>query len=237
MKTEKELQQKDKEGFQRPTFAFLVDGKKEHRFQKSRIVIGSVISADIRLSSEGVSPIHAVVEIQLHEETNQWVAILYDLASKEGIFYQDQKTIRVNLQEQDQFRIGTHLIRFWSETPDQEAGRDQLFRIAQGRKLFLDPQEDLSPLVLENESQAEVIFSPDDVEERLSLEVVISWHDTILSVDHFNLLDSQGKVAGQRSRFGIPPLLSSGSHPILSHQGGEFELHFDEEMKGVVFSE
>src|SRR6185369_15667828 len=54
------------------------------RLHKERIVIGSVVSADVRIVGTGVAPIHAVIEITANPAPGLGVATIYDLASETG---------------------------------------------------------------------------------------------------------------------------------------------------------
>src|SRR4051812_36361800 len=76
------------------------------RLNKERVVLGSVVSADVRLGGDGVAPIHAVIE--LGEKT----ATVYDLASESGVFVNGKKAVTQELKEGDVVQIGHHSLRF-----------------------------------------------------------------------------------------------------------------------------
>src|SRR4051812_20522236 len=67
------------------------EGEKTFRFDKERVVIGSVISADLRLSGDGVAPLHAVLEAGK-------APVIYDLASETGIFVNGTKVVTHSLR-------------------------------------------------------------------------------------------------------------------------------------------
>src|SRR5205823_2922875 len=92
--TEKSRNEKGSSSLKTKKVIVLHKGEKVYRFGKERIVIGSVVSADVRLTGEGISPIHAVLELQpaLESSTTQ-VATLYDLASDTGVFINAKKII------------------------------------------------------------------------------------------------------------------------------------------------
>src|SRR5690349_10616357 len=78
------------------------------KFDKERIVLGSVVSADLRLTGDGVSPIHAVIELRLDPATGQSAATLFDLASDTGVFVNGKKIVTCTLAAQDQITLGKH---------------------------------------------------------------------------------------------------------------------------------
>src|SRR4051812_46881106 len=58
-----------------------------YRLNKERVVLGSVVSSDVRLVGEGIAPIHAVLEFGAQGPT------VYDLASESGVFVNGKKTV------------------------------------------------------------------------------------------------------------------------------------------------
>ncbi len=210
------------------------------KFHKDRIVIGSVVSADMKLNGEGISPIHAVIEMvrpRPGEVTPAGVppeggAVIYDLASESGVFVNGAKTITRVLNEGDEIVIGTQKLKFSLDDARKSSPRDRV-RESEGRKLFINPNEDLAPLLLEDEREVHEIFDLRPTSKR-AMEVVMSWRNTILNVEHF--VDQKQVTIGNApgNDFGVPPLLSAGKFPIVTQQGGEFTLNLDSKMGGVL---
>src|SRR6478609_1989310 len=78
------------------------------KFDKERIVLGSVVSADVRLSGDGVEPIHAVIEMNIDPKTGTATGTLFDLASQSGVFVNDKRIVAEKLKESDRITIGLH---------------------------------------------------------------------------------------------------------------------------------
>src|SRR3954468_19879282 len=77
-----------------------------YRLNKERIVIGSVVSADVRLVGDGIAPIHAVLELGPSGPA------VYDLASETGIFVNGKKTVTQILKEGDTIKVGLYSLAF-----------------------------------------------------------------------------------------------------------------------------
>ncbi len=230
-----------------------------YKLHKERIVVGSVVSADVHLMGEDVSPIHAVIELNV--EDGGLTATAYDLASDTGVYINGQKIITNVLKTGDELLIGQFRIKFAiepfkpavaSQLPnkapagfEQTTGGSKLpggapftverYREAEGRKLFLNPNEDLTPLLLEDEREVVEIFDYRPTQKQ-ALEVVMSWKSTILDIEHFVTERSVTIGAKRDANFGIPPLLSSSRYAIVKRQGEEFVLQIDSQMKGVIQS-
>jgi TonB family protein len=204
--------------------------EKVFKFDKERIVIGSVVSADIKLSGEGVSPIHAVLE--RNEKSGKVLGTLFDLASDTGVFVNDKKIVAHELSDHDQIIIGRHRLNFSTEEIDKNLDRERT-RKSGDRTLYLNPNEDFTPLLLEDEREVVEIFDYRPSSKR-ALEGVMSWYGVILTVEHFV---SEKKITignTPKSDFAIPPLLSSSHYPIVVQRGGAFILNIDSQMKGVI---
>ncbi len=205
---------------------------KTWRLDKERIVIGSVISADVRLTGDGVAPIHAVLE-------GAPEAMVYDLASDTGVFVNGSKVITQALSNADEVTIGRHKLSFSLEDRSELAakmiakfGKDSVWD-SEGRKLFFNPNEDFKPLLLEDEREVDEIFDYRPA-SRTALEVIMSWQGTVLAVEHF-VSEKMVTVGSEiQNDFGIPPILSSGKYAIVTRSGGDFVLNFDPQMKGVM---
>ena len=124
-------------------------GDRLHRLDKERIVIGSVISADIRIMGDGVSPLHAVIEVIQDPAQDALVARIYDLASETGVFIGGKKVVSQELPSGSEITIGRHKLGFAFEDRSkarEEAKRDKVLRSSDGRDLYGNPAEDLRPL-------------------------------------------------------------------------------------------
>lgn len=203
------------------------------KLDKKRIVLGSVISADVRVTGEGVSPIHAVLELS-ESDKGKWQGTIFDLASDSGVFVNGKKTVTQVLEDGDKITLGRHQLEFalanLSDHSDKEITKEM-----EGRTFFLNPDEDLKPLILEDEREVVEIFDFRPTSKR-ALEVVMSWYGTILTVEHFIHEKSVTIGNTRKSDFGIPPLLSSNQYPIVIQSGGGFVLNLDSQMKGVMHS-
>jgi hypothetical protein len=205
------------------------------RFDKDRIVLGSVVSADVRLVGDGVAPLHAVIELSSADAATE--ATIYDLASDTGVFVNGNKVVTHSLSNGDVITIGRSRLTFGIEDRAQAEARigKERIRWTEGRTLFLSPDEDFKPLLLEEEADQIFDYRPS---EKKALEVVMAWHGTVLNIEHFVRERSVTIGVGRNSHFGIPPLLSSSNHPIVTRSpnaDGEFVLNLDRQMKGVMF--
>lgn len=206
--------------------------RKLMRFNKERVVIGSVVSADLKLTGHGVSPIHAVLEIQHDPMTGKAQATVYDLASDTGVFVNGDKAITQLLKSGDEIRIGHHSLKFALDDVDTFHSSSTRMRESEGRKLFLNPDEDLAPLILEDERNVEEVFDYRPT-SKSALEMVMSWSGSILDVEHF--VNQKQVILGsvRGADFAIPEILSSPRFPIVTRMGEAFVLNLDKPMRGV----
>lgn len=205
------------------------DGSKPvFRIHKERLVLGSVVSADVRLAGDGIAPIHAVLELDPASAT----ATIYDLASDSGVFVNGARVVTQAIKAGDKVRIGQQELQFTVDDLDQLVLRERT-RETEGRRLFLDPNEDFSPLLLEDERHVSQIFDYRPASKR-ALEVVMSWYGTILDVEHFVKEKSVTIGTRRRNDFGIPPLLSRKEYSIVTRQGENYTLHVEPQMRGVL---
>ncbi|MGE0617153.1 MAG: AgmX/PglI C-terminal domain-containing protein, partial [Bacteriovoracia bacterium] len=202
------------------------------RFHKSRIVIGSVESADLKLAGKGVAPIHAVIELGVYDKG---AGHIFDLASDEGLYLNGKKVISANLKEGDRIKIGGHEVKFFIEDA-AHASQTEPGAEFEGRKLFFDPKEDFSSLILEDEREVEEIFEPAPNTQR-ALEVIMSWRGMIMDVEHF--VDEPLVTIGEsaQSDFPIPGALPASPYSFVSKGPQGYALHFDGSMQGVIQSE
>ena len=160
-------------------------------------------------------------------------ATLYDLASESGVFVNEKPSVTQVLKTGDQIVIGWYSFRFGIEEATSSASSGAASVLREGRKLFVNPAEDFSPLLLEDEREVREIFDYRPT-AKPALEVVMSWSDTILEVEHFVREKTVTIGQSRRSDFGIPPMLSGRQYPIVSRLGRSFVLNIDPQMKGVM---
>lgn len=218
------------------------------RLNKSRIVIGSVVSADVRLGGEAVAPIHAVIEMPgFQTGAEPWTVsdvMIYDLASETGLFVNGQKVIAGALHSGDKVAIGSYLLTVSLSDFDslqKEVPKNEVVYTSGpatqggGKPLLLSPQEDLGSLLLEDERDVEPIFDYRPARKQ-ALEVVMSWKGTILDVEHFVGERSVRIGESRKNDFGIPSLITTkkGSFTLVERKRGNPILHLDPKMRGVI---
>ncbi|MBS1958121.1 MAG: AgmX/PglI C-terminal domain-containing protein [Bdellovibrionales bacterium] len=190
--------------------------------RKDRIVIGSVESADVRLTGAKIAPIHAVMELKWGTDESKSQARILDLASPTGVTVNGAKVVNHELKNDDRIQVGDAQIVFSFKKPEA--------------KSILPDQA----LLLIDESQVIPIFDyRPPVKE--ALEVVYSWNNTILDVKHFVPgaagQNTSVKLGGNmQSDFVVPPVFAVGSeHVLASNNAGRWTLNLDNKMKGVVY--
>lgn len=203
------------------------DGKKFY-LHKERIVLGSVITADVRLSGEGVSPLHAVVEYAKDSSVT-----LYDLASETGTFVNQQKIVTRQLKVGDVITIGRITLKFTTESLAQTQKKTVIEK-AGSQSLIQNPGEDLKPLLLESERDVEAIFDyrPSD---KPAIEIVMSWRNTILDIEHF-VSETEVTLGSTRDcHFGVPTALESSRWVWITREKHSEAglLMLDPKMTGV----
>lgn len=183
------------------------------RLSKDRVVIGSMESADVVLGGMGVAPIHAVLE-------RSDPPVIYDLASESGVYVNGAKVITVPLHEGDQITIGQHMMVFKiEEFQESVAERAKEFRQVSGETLAA-----VSPFLSEDLENVETVFDYKPTQKQ-ALEVVMSWHETILDVEHF--VNSKAVTLGSKRGcdFVIPPLNSGERFSLIEKSGNDFLLN------------
>jgi outer membrane biosynthesis protein TonB len=197
--------------------------EKTLKFHKKRIIFGTIVSSDVRLNSNTIDPIHAVLE----------KGKIFDLASNLGVMVNDKKVVTSSLKNGDVISIGNYQWIYSLEEVTRDDINKKSTREVEGRILFLNPKEDLSPFNLQNNQPVVEIFDYRSTSQQ-ALEGVMSWNGTILSVQHF-VHQKFVKVGPERKNdFCIPAFLSSNSFPIAIKNKDEFTLNLDTQMKGVV---
>ena len=198
-------------------------------------MIGTVASSDIRLSHQSISPVHAVLELHDQIKSGSHFGTIYDLASASGIYVNGKKVVTSPLQEGDRLGLGIYDFIITSERVEKTKAKNIV--AAGGRKLFFNPEEDFSPLLLQNEYEVEEIFDYTPTNNQQAIEVIMSWKDNILNVGHF--VDRQSITlgttrVGPKVDFGIPPLLPSSPYSIIRSSGSAVKLCLDSKMAGVI---
>ncbi len=207
-----------------------------YRHTKDRIVIGAVVSADVHLQGDGISPIHAVIEIST-EENGGPRAVIFDLASDTGVFINGTKHVTAALKTGDEITIGRFRMKFAVEDrtaePIERTRTDPGLASARAREFSDSVQEDLAPLNLQDGREVYEIFDYRPASKQ-ALEAVMSWSATILDVEHF--VDEPNVTIGadRNADFAIPSSLSSMLYPIASKGGDGYQLSLDPSMKGVI---
>jgi TonB family protein len=184
------------------------------KLDKERIVIGSVVSADVRLMGDGVAPIHAVLENQRGKVT------LYDLASDSGVFVNGKKIVTQVIQPSDEVIIGHHKFKYTLEVlPATASGA-------------ASAAADFTPLMSDDGTMREIFdYRPT---HKTALEVIMSWHDSVLLVEHF--VEGKRVTLGDPKENGFiaPITLNGGVYELLSRAGDQFALNLTREMRGVI---
>jgi pSer/pThr/pTyr-binding forkhead associated (FHA) protein len=191
------------------SFELNVNGAKSTvLIRKSRIVVGSVETADVKLNGvEGVAPIHAVLELEFSSDVSQCKAMILDLASGTGVFINGRKIIHESLSAGDEVRIGGASFRFGYRKPEP-------------RELLPD-----QALLLIDSGTVESIFDYRP-EVKDTLEAVYSWNDAILDVDHLV----------KEEVLTIPPVYQNGSEiQLATKTGASWTLALTPNMKGLVY--
>jgi outer membrane biosynthesis protein TonB/pSer/pThr/pTyr-binding forkhead associated (FHA) protein len=202
-----------------------------YRLNKDRIVLGSVVSADVHLQGDGVSPIHAVIEITT-EANGSPRPMIFDLASDTGVFINGTKHVTASIKTGDEITVGRFRMKFNVEDPNAIKATDRVRETSYG-KLISDDKEDLAPLNLQDEREVYEIFDYRPTSKQ-ALEVVMSWSATILDVEHF-VNEGDVTIGADRSAdFAIPSTLSNTLYPIAVKGGDGYQISLDPSMKGVI---
>lgn len=208
-------------------------GEKVFRLHKKRIVLGSATSSDIKLDDSAVSPIHAILEVSGVDGR----PVVYDLASETGIKVNGKPSVQETLNSGDQIQIGPYFISVAIRKFEEVAEAPKLVKEAVGgQKLFVSEQEDLAPLLLEDEAEVHEIFDERPTMKQ-SLQVVMFYQDTILDVEHFVNRKRIVIGPGTKEDFSIPPFLGQGKDgrfELVTVENGKHMLHLNDKMEGVV---
>lgn len=195
------------------------------RFQKTRLVIGSVVSADIRLGGSNIAPIHAIIEFDGDRGT------IFDLDSDSGISVNGHKVVISELSAGDTLQIGSFSLLYQVEELSETLERIRL-KTAEGNPVFWDPQEKTSALNLVSPEDVLDVFEPASGTLE-SLEVVWSWHETILDVLHRPLQDVL-RIGPTRKNDVYAALPEGESHELFLPRAGGGELSILPGFQGVL---
>jgi TonB family protein len=212
-----------------------VDGDRTYQFNKDRIVIGQVISADVRLTGDWIAPIHAVLEVRKSQD-DKYICTIYDLASESGVFVNDKKIISQGLKDGDTIKLGRYQLKFSLEDADKVASRQKRkIKDSGDQQLYMDPKEDFTSLILQDEMEVEEIFDYRPAKKQ-AVEVVMSWRGTILDVEHY-VNQKTITIGGSKAcDFAVPPTLGPGSFNLLKFTQGRYVLNLHPKMSGVLQS-
>ncbi len=102
------------------TFRIFREGNlvREEAISKSPIKIGKLSSSHLRLEDDGVSRMHAVIDVTVHGEVS-----IIDLGSAKGTFVNDQKINKARLQSGDRIALGSTTVEviIGEEVSEQDA--------------------------------------------------------------------------------------------------------------------
>lgn len=203
-----------------------------YKLHKDRIVFGTVVSADIQIQGEGVAPIHAVIEISTKADGSP-SAMIFDIASDTGIFINGVKHVTAPVKTGDEITIGRYRLKFAVEDPSNLKLGSRVQQSFEGQKLVIDADEDLRPLLLQEAAGTVEIFDYRPA-SKTALEVVMSWSNSILDIEHFVDHPSVTLGADQNSDFAIPPILGPSAFHLATQSGEQYTLQLDSKMKGVI---
>lgn len=194
--------------------------------RKNRIVIGSVESADVKIEgSTSIAPIHAVVELEFGLDAKSSRAKILDLASPAGTRLNGESIIQAEMKSGDALTLGDVKIKFSFLIPEVQSPLPD-------RALMLIQEHEITPIF---------DYRP---AARDTLEVVYSWNDTILNVEHFTAPQSKSGLpksevvigGAHHEDFLVPPnFVSSASHTLATLAGSTWALNVDSKMRGVVY--
>jgi pSer/pThr/pTyr-binding forkhead associated (FHA) protein len=203
-------------------------GRREEAWSllKERLVVGSIQSADIRIQGEGISPIHAVLEVE--SLAGGFAIRIYDLASDTGTFLNGKKVVTHELKEGDSLIIGRSelLVSFESPLPAAEVPLE-------GRALFLGGDSSVSRSVHRPEDGESSLFDYRPM-VRSSTAVVVFWYGTILETLHVQGSDRFSMGPTPAATTSLPDLLGTGDYVLFERTEEKTFLRLDARMNGVI---
>ncbi|MEK6706960.1 MAG: AgmX/PglI C-terminal domain-containing protein [Bdellovibrionota bacterium] len=190
-------------------------------FEKEKIVVGSIVSADIRLGGDGVAPIHSLIEI-----CGSGV-VIYDLASESGVFVNGSKVVTSPLNDGDKITIGHHNLVYGTGALESTPGKGYVKQ---------EKSEGHGGLILEESDVFESImdYRPSSQDMKDTLEVIMSWNETVINVGHFVKSKAISLGSTKKNDFHIPPVLSEAEHKLIVRSGDGYVLNLDPKMSVVL---
>lgn len=204
-------------------------------FHKKRLIVGSGNACDLIVRNEFISTIHAIIE----RDSNG--IIVYDMNSTNGVFHKGSKTIHAKVKKGESFFLANVEVKFdvvdpllASELPPQIIDQHSLPEMVPSlskdhRSLSMKGEftrPDGYPLEIDKEF-SEYIFE----EEKLypifnytvstsAIEVIITYHNKILSVDFLPLKNGDYYIKGMSSKdIELAYMPKKSKHALISVSG------------------
>ena len=191
---------------------------------RKRILIGCSETSDLRINTDGIEEIHAVLEIEGDE------IHIYGLNSENKIQVNSQTIVKSKLKIGDEIKLGElsfTLIR------DEVLGKPLPLRPCVLKDEVLS-NENHPLLDLESEGYREYIFEEDEIYpifkydvERVAAEVIILFKGKILSIDYIGEKNGSYFISGKSNKINhieFPYLGLEESFEILKVENKEFLL-------------
>lgn len=191
--------------------------KQKLMVRKDRVVIGTVESADIKLTGTKVAPVHAFIELKYGTLEQDCRARIVDLASPGGVTVNGKKVINDEVKSGDLIQVG-----------------DALFKFGFHQSEFQNPLPDRALLLIDAGEVKTIFDYRPPVKE--ALEVVYSWKSVILNVKHFVNEASVDLGGTNQDDFLVPSVFSNGSiHQLAVKSGRDWTIFIDPKMTGVLY--
>lgn len=204
---------------------------KLYKFHKSRVMIGSAHSCDIRIQENAVSNVHAVIEME-----QDGVVHIYDMASESGVFVNEAKTVTHELRSGDEIKIGFSRLKFRVGEVEDVTRNIPLpvsMKKSGEQRLYFNEEEDFAPLILEDERDVVEIFDYTH-SGQAALQVAMYWGETIIDIQHHVAKEAIWIGQDRGVDFVVPDV--PNAFPFITVENGTSVLHFTENMSGVIRS-
>lgn len=214
-------------------------------FGRGRLLLGRSESCDVVINDDGVSAVHAVLEITASG------ARIYDMNSTNGTWYAGKKIVVQDLQPGDSFSVGGAELIFLAYTPDAElppvletlepikgeASTSNTKRPPVSPQvqadvpyvlypLALDPKADNSEYIFEDAETLYPIFRYESAKQ--AVEVIILFKDRVFSVDYLPEEDGTYGLAGFKpndQELEFPYLGKTERISFIDIRGGQASVH------------
>lgn len=205
------------------------------QFDVSQVVIGRNADAQVSLSDNQVSPLHAMIE----ERDGNYV--LTDLGSSSGTILNGKKVLEEKIQSGDEIVLGGYTIQFFVGAPKPMAPpKAASAPVATApTPVASKPAKTAAPL----KSSKGKTFAPpssySDLKDVLkpgkgsAMEVIVAWKDRILSSHHFKGRQNV-TIGGSDKATVFVPLLSGGTSYQLVKTGVPSTVFVSSEMTGEL---